>query len=141
MIRMLFAVDDSAESIQAIEVFLQRMNWYAERPEVHLMNVQTPLRGDIASFLKADLIEQYHLDEGLKAIAPARDRLEAAGLSPKVHVVVGNAAEAIVQYAKEHDCQQILMGSRGLGAGGGWVLGSTVTRVLHQSHVPVLILR
>jgi nucleotide-binding universal stress UspA family protein len=141
MIRMLFAVDDSAESRQAIEVFLQRIDWYAEKPEIHLLNVQSPLRGDITSFLKANLIEQYHLDEGLKAIAPARDRLEAVGLSPKVHVVVGNAAESIVQYAKEHGCQQILMGSRGLGSAGGWMLGSTATRVLHQSNVPVLILR
>ena len=141
MIRMLFAVDDSTESSHAAEVFLQRLDWYREKPEVHLLNVQPPLRGDITSFLKAELIEQYHRDEGMKAITPVRQRLESAGLAPKVHILIGRAAETIVGCANEHGCQQIIMGSRGLGSAGGWVLGSTASRVLHQSNVPVLILR
>lgn len=141
MIRILLPVDDSAESRQAVEVFVQKLDWYGEKPEVHLLNVQPSLRGDIASFLKAELIEQYHRDEGMKAIEPVRQRLEAAGLVPKVHVVVGNAAEIIVRYAVEQKCDQIVMGSRGLGTSGAWFMGSTVTRVLHQSTVPVLILR
>lgn len=139
MIRMLFAVDDSAESRHAVDVFVGRLDWYREKPEIHLLNVQSPLRGDIASFLKADLIDQYHRDEGLKATASAQQKLESAGLAPQVHIGVGNAAETIVRYAAEQDCQQIIMGSRGLGS--AWVLGSTASRVLHRSSVPVLILR
>lgn len=140
-IRILLPVDDSEASNQAVDAFLQRLDWYGEKPEVHLLNVQPPLRGDIASFLKPGLVEQYHRDEGMKAIEPVRQRLEAAGLTPKVHVVVGHAAETIVRYAAEQNCHQIVMGSRGLGATGSWFLGSTVTRVLHQSAVPVLVLR
>jgi nucleotide-binding universal stress UspA family protein len=131
-IRILLPVDDSEAS---------SLDWYSENPEVHLLNVQPPLRGDIASFLKPGLIEQYHRDEGMKALEPVRQRLAAAGLTPKVHVVVGHAAETIVRYATEQGCQQIMMGSRGLGSVGGWFLGSTVTRVLHQSTIPVLVLR
>ena len=141
MMRMLFAVDDSTESLQATDIFFQRLEWYREKPEIHLLNAQPPLRGDIASFLKPGLIEQYHRDEGSKAIVPVQTILEAAGLSPKTHIVVGNAAEMIVRYAAEKGCHQIVMGSRGLGSAGGWVLGSTVTRVLHQAGVPILILR
>ncbi len=141
MTRMLFAIDDSEESRQAVKIFLGRLDWYKEKPEIHLLNVQPPLRGDIASFLKAELIDQYHRDEGLKAAKPAQQQLEAAGVPTRMHILVGNAAETIVRYAAEHGCQQIMMGSRGLGSVGGWVLGSTVSRVLHQSHVPVLILR
>lgn len=141
MIRILLPVDDSVASNLAVDAFLQRLDWYSEKPEIHLLNVQPPLRGDIASFLKPGLIEQYHRDEGMKVIEPIRQRLEAAGLAPKVHVVVGHAAETIVRYASEQNCHQIVMGSRGLGSTGSWFLGSTVTRVLHQSTVPVLVLR
>ena len=141
MIRMLLPVDDSAGSSQAVEALLHRLDWYREKPELHLLNVQIPLRGDIADFLKAELIEQYHRDEAAKAIQPARRFLEAAGFMPKVHVLVGHAADAIVHFAEEQACDLIVMGSRGHGSLGGWFLGSTVTRVLHQSTVPVLILR
>ena len=141
MIRMLFAVDDSDESRHAVEVFLCLLDWYKEKPEIHLLNVQPALRGDISSFLKAELIEQYHQDEAMKAIIPVKERLEKVGVTPKCHIVVGNAAHTIVRFAVEQGCQQIVMGSRALGTAGGWVLGSTVTRVLNQSSVPVLIMR
>ncbi len=141
MIRMLLPVDESAESRQAVTLFVNRLDWYRERPEIHLLNVQPPLRGDIAGFLKPELVEQYHKDEGMKAVSPVRQILEAAGVAPQVHMAVGHAAEVIVRYAVEWKCSQIVMGSRGLGTAGAWFLGSTVTRVLHQSTVPVLILR
>ena len=141
MIRILLPVDDSPESSQAVATFAQRLGWYRDKPEVHLLNVQTPLRGDIARFLKPDLIEQYHREEGVKAVDAQKQQLAAAGLDVHTHVRVGNAAEVIVGLAKELQCDQIVMGSRGLGSAGGWFLGSTVTRVLNQSTVPVLILR
>lgn len=140
-IRVLMPVDESDVSHQAVDAFLARLIWYVEPPEVHLLNVQPQLRGDITSFIKPDLVEKYHREEGLKAIAPARQRIEATGITPIARVVVGHPAEMIVRYAAEHRCDQIVMGSRGLGSTSGWFLGSTVTRVLHQSSVPVLILR
>lgn len=141
MMRILLPVDDSPASSQAVAAFVQRLNWYRDTPEVHLLNVQSPLRGDISRFLKADLIEQYHREEGEKAIAAPRQLLAAAGVDARPHIRVGNAAEAIVDLARELQCDQIVMGSRGLGTAGGWFLGSVVTRVLNQSSVPVLILR
>lgn len=141
MMRILLPVDDSPESNHAVAAFLQRLHWYREMPEVHLLNVQTPLRGDITRFLKADLIEQYHREEGEKAIVAPQQQLVAAGLTVHPHVRVGNAAEVIVDLARELQCDEIIMGSRGLGAAGGWFLGSVVTRVINQSTVPVSILR
>ena len=141
MMRILLPVDDSAESQHAVAAFLQRLHWYRDTPDVHLLNVQTPLRGDITRFLKADLVEQYHREEGEKAIAAPQRELAAAGVAVHTHVRVGNAADIIVDLARELQCDQIVMGSRGLGAAGGWFLGSVVTRVLNQATVPVLILR
>lgn len=141
MIRILLPVDDSAGSRNAVDAFLRQLDWYREIPEMHVLNVQPPLRGDITNFLKAELIEQYHRDEGQKAIKPIRSAVEAAGVKAEFHVMVGHAAETICRFSAERDCHQIVMGAGLVGSVGGWILGSTVTRVLRQSTSPVLVMR
>jgi nucleotide-binding universal stress UspA family protein len=141
LIRILLPVDDSKSSRHMVDEFIQRLMWYGELPEIHVLNVQAPIRGDISNFLKAEQLEQYHRDEGQKAINPVLQRLQAAGTHPVAHVLVGHAAETISRFAKEHGCDQIVMGSSGHGSLGDLFLGSTVTRVLHQSTLPVLVLR
>ena len=106
-----------------------------------MLNVQTPLRGNIASFVKRELIEQYHRDEAMKAITPIRSLLEQAGIDALWHILVENAAESIIRFTEQHGCQQLIMGLRRLGNADGWVLGLTVTRVPHQSKIPVLARR
>lgn len=48
--------------------------------------------------------------------------------------------EQIVAYAAEHNCDLIIMGSRGLGALRG-MLGSVSSHVLREADVPVLVLK
>lgn len=48
--------------------------------------------------------------------------------------------EQIVTYAIDHDCDLIIMGSRGLGAIRG-ILGSVSSHVLREADVPVLIVK
>lgn len=48
--------------------------------------------------------------------------------------------EQIVTYAAEHDCDLVVMGSRGLGAIRG-IIGSVSSYVLREADVPVLIVK
>lgn len=57
------------------------------------------------------------------------------------HSVFGYAAREIVEDAKRHDVDAIVMGSRGHGDLAGLVLGSTVHKVLHLADRPVLVVR
>jgi len=84
------------------------------------------------------------MDEARAAVAAAVDKLTAAGV--KAHGDVGTtlfgyAARNIIDDAKEHDVDVIVMGSRGRGDLAGLILGSTAHKVIHLADRPVLIVR
>jgi nucleotide-binding universal stress UspA family protein len=47
----------------------------------------------------------------------------------------------IVRIAMDEECDLIAIGSRGLGGGKAWMLGSVSTRVLEESPYPVLVVK
>jgi nucleotide-binding universal stress UspA family protein len=55
--------------------------------------------------------------------------------------VFGHAAREIIEDAKLHDADVIVMGSRGRGDLAGLVLGSTAHKVIHLADRPVLVVR
>ena len=57
------------------------------------------------------------------------------------HTMFGYAAREIVEDAKAHDVDAIVMGSRGRGDLAGLVLGSTTHKVIHLADRPVLVVR
>lgn len=72
------------------------------------------------------------------ALARARD----AGIEDVRPInAVGPAATEIVRVATEVGADQIVMGTRGMGALGGLLLGSVAQRVVHLSPVPVLLVK
>ena len=67
--------------------------------------------------------------------------LDEAKVPYTAHVKVGHAAEVIVAMAESHQCDQIVMGTRGLGAAAGLWLGSVTRKTLHLSKVPVTVVK
>jgi nucleotide-binding universal stress UspA family protein len=141
MLRILLPVDGSENALRAVDHAIKKAAWYKEPPEIHLLNVQHPLHGEVGMFLDADQVRAFHHDEGAKALASARELLDKAGIPYLVHIGVGNSAEVIVQYAKEKACDQIIMSARGLGSVAALLLGSVATKVIHLSEIPVLLVK
>lgn len=141
MLKILLPVDGSAACNKAIAHFIQLLKWYKEVPEIHLLNVQSPLHGDISMFINQENIKQYHQEEGLKDLKPARDLLDQAGIAYQYHIIVGDAAKMIVQFATEKQCDQIVIGPRGLGTVQGLLLGSVASKLIHLSPIPVLLIK
>lgn len=108
---------------------------------LHLLNVQPPLPSAATMFVGKAAVRGYHQDEGDAALKKARALVERSGARHETHVAVGDMAETIVDYARTKGCRQIVMGSRGLGALPGLLLGSVVTKVLSLATVPVTVVR
>jgi len=82
--------------------------------------------------------------EAEAAVTSAVESLTAAGVRAYGEVrdtLFGHAAREIVEDAKEHQADVIVMGSRGRGDLTGLVLGSTAHKVIHLADRPVLVVR
>jgi nucleotide-binding universal stress UspA family protein len=118
-----------------------------QRVVIHLLNVQPPNHSGIAKqYLDQDLIDRFQRELGESALEPLRDRLDAAGIEYTSHVEIGDVAQTIARYVRERHCDQVIMGTRGLGSGGvgalsGLLMGSIATKVLHLVDVPVTLVK
>ncbi|WP_131110047.1 universal stress protein [Sulfuricystis thermophila] len=141
MANWLVPVDGDAISLKPIDWIIAHRDDWKTLPTIHLLNVQPPLSGDVSRFINAGQIRDFHREEGLKALAEAKGRLEAAGIVPQLHVSVGNSAETITAYAADLGCELILLGTRGHTGISGTLLGSVASRVVAHAPVPVLLVR
>lgn len=142
MPKILVAVDGSENSGRVVDFLLKTKGWYKDAVEVQLLNVQMPVAGvNVKMFISQESLNEYYRDEGTAALKQARAKLDGAGVAHAHHIGVGDPAEVIVEYAKAKGCDQIMMGSRGLGSVSGLVLGSVATKVLHLTGVPVTLIR
>lgn len=143
MLKFLVPVDGSEPSGRAVDQLITMLGWYKDKVELHLLNVQhhMPYGGRVSSVVGHDKVAQYLQDEGTAALKSAREKLDAARLQYHFHIGVGEEADVISRYAKEQGCDQIVMGTRGLGTVSNLVLGSVATKVIHLSPVPVLLLK
>lgn len=94
--------------------------------------------------LPTDLFEealQAEVDDAKEGLTRVADRLKAAGLTVTWEVLEGEAARAILESAHKHGCDLIAMATHGRSALPRLVLGSVADRVLHDSHLPVLLVR
>ena len=141
--KILIAVDGSKHSLDAVQCLIDHADWYRRRPEVFLVTVHLPVpklpRMGLAVG-KAQLAKYYE-EEGEANLATAKKRLDAAGIAYRSRVLVGPIAETIVKHAEAARCDLICMGSRGMTELGKALLGSTATKVLHLSSLPVLMVK
>jgi len=142
MLKVLVPVDGSKNSERAVAHAIGFIANSTAPVELHLLNVQLPIvSGGVRMFFKKEDIEAYYQENGQETLRTARERLDQAGLEYVQHVSVGPIGETIAAYAKEQHCEHIIMGSRGLGAITGMVLGSVASKVIHLTDVPVTLVK
>lgn len=101
--------------------------------------MQHPFPGTIKGV--AEQAKQYHHDEGTKALESARKLLDEARVKYSYHIGVGEVGEVVAHFVNDLECDQVVMGTRGMSSVANMVLGSAATRVLHLVNVPVLLVK
>lgn len=110
--------------------------------DVVLLNVQPEIDDwQVRRFLKKEEVEAMEESKGGDALQSARAVLDAAGVRHTPLVLIGPIAETIARTALEHNCDGIVMGTRGLGAVAGALLGSVASQVVHLADVPVTLVK
>ena len=86
--------------------------------------------------------EVFHetlLENGKRVVAEAKKIAEAEGVSVEAMLVEGEAADQIVNTAKEGGFDLIVIGARGRSKLKGLILGSVSQDVIKKAQCPVLV--
>ncbi|MGH8629931.1 MAG: universal stress protein, partial [Burkholderiales bacterium] len=141
--RILLPVDASEQAARAVEyaVALWRNHPAPAAMDIHLMNVQRELSGDVVRFVPKESLQDYHRERSELALQRARTMLDAAGVKYGVHMLVGKPWDMISDYAARNQFDLVVMGTRGLGTYTGAALGSVAQGVAQRCTVPVLLVK
>jgi nucleotide-binding universal stress UspA family protein len=140
--RILVPVDGSENALRAVRYAVSARDLYREPVEIHLINVQRRVAsGGVRMFIPQPQLNDFYQEEGEAALTSARGLLDAASVPYHAHIAVGEESESIARYAREHNCQLVVMGTRGMGTIANMLLGSVSSRTIHLSPVPVLLVK
>ena len=123
-----------------------RASTSATEPDGTSLARENPICRPVASglvrrFLSREALDGYYRDEARGALEAVEAVLTQSGIAGESHVVVGDIAATIAEFAASHGCDQIVMGTRGLGGVKGALLGSVASEVLHLTDLPVLLVK
>ena len=113
--------------------------------EVILLNVvkvHIPERGEYAGRIDINAIRESLFMESRKYLADIESRLASEGIKVKMESLEGNRpADTISDYAQKNGMDMIVIATHGYTGLKKLMLGSVALEVLHDSHVPVLLIR
>jgi nucleotide-binding universal stress UspA family protein len=109
-----------------------------------LQTIEVPILGYAPAAQVAGLddqiLEQWRV-EAQAYLDQVAEHMRAQGLAVRVSVMVGQAAPAILDYARDHVVDVIAMATHGRGGAARMLLGSVADKVVRGAGAPVLLYR
>lgn len=140
--KILIPLDGSSNANRAVDYVMSSIATLQQPPQLLLLNVQWKVAtGNVKLFINHETIDAYYREQGMAALQQARAMLDAAKLPYQYHISIGTPAEAIAQYVKEQNIDQVVMCREGQGGLQALLLGSVVSKVLHLVDCPVLLVK
>jgi nucleotide-binding universal stress UspA family protein len=141
--RILIALDGSSHSAKVAKAAIEQAVAYKQRPELHLAYVHLPVPtlGGLIKPVGHEALQRYYREEGEDALRGAKRLFDRAKLECTLHIMVGPVAETLAAEAKKLKCDLLVMGTHGMGAMSGLLLGSVATKTVHLSRCPVMLIR
>jgi nucleotide-binding universal stress UspA family protein len=134
---LLLAIDDSETAAKACEAAEQLAT--LSNGEVRVLHVR-----EYGFAGRAGQVDEEDRSAAEATVDGAVAKLTAAGVKASGTVrgaLFGHAAAEILEEATSVGATTIVMGSRGLNALEGLIVGSTTHKVLHLTSIPVLVVR
>jgi nucleotide-binding universal stress UspA family protein len=141
--RILVPVDGSAPANRAV-AYGTTLAAGRDDAMITLVNVQGPETlevSDVSAVMSRKADRQLAARRSKTALRKAHRICRDAQIKSETRVELGPIAETIDRLARQLGVDQIVIGSRGLGAIGRLVLGSVATKVAHLARVPVTLVK
>jgi nucleotide-binding universal stress UspA family protein len=139
---VLVALDESDPAWQALDHAIETFE-DADITALHVVDPVNLAYGDV----EGGYFDQSVLDSAVEAgealLERAAERAEAAGRGEAVETAIetGQPARTIVEYARTHDVDHLVVGSHGRSGVSRVLLGSVAETVVRRVEVPVTIVR
>ena len=145
--KLLCGVDGSPESMKALReavalakilnasvdiLYVIPSRIYAQFAEQDVVTHSSDGKTEHISLLQK---EENELFEVIRTLA------EEIGHEVNIHTRVGDAIEGLVEFSTSNSIDLVVVGSSGKGMADRLILGSVSTGVVHQSRVPVLVIK
>ena len=135
MSKILVAYDGSESSKRALEQAAKLCHNGATMTVVSVAE-ELPQFGRAAAMLVPEEDEERRRELG-----EARAMLNEQSITAQFVERRGDVATKVLEEAEKEEADLIVMGTRGLGAGKRWLLGSVSTKVLNHASANVLVVR
>jgi len=138
-LRVLLPVDGSENSNRAVELSIRLYERLAPM-DVKLLHVLIPPVVPDDELFRREAVEWHSPDGGKDALRSAEALLAGAGIPYASEIRRGYIPQEIANYAKELDCDAIIMGTRGMGST-EQIFGSIVRQVVALTVLPVTLVK
>jgi nucleotide-binding universal stress UspA family protein len=105
--------------------------------DIDRMRIPTTKTG----IIDIDTLINAQLDKSRKYLEKIQSDLSSEGIKVKTESLEGKPAQRIVDYAEANDVNLIVIATHGYTGMKKLMFGSVALRVLHDSYVPVLLIR
>lgn len=142
MLKILIAVDGSEHANRAIEAVGKMVRSSLDLEATLLCVSPEPVFYGDYTAATIQKIEEDQKKQQTTILTKAMEHAQAHGIRlGEPARAYGVVANEIVRVAKDRQVDQIAMGTRGMGAVGSVFLGSIAQKVLHQSPLPILLVK
>lgn len=139
--KILLPVDGSKHSLNAVRYVAERLWPSLEDAEIILLHVHYRVPPRAASAVGRTVVEGYYQSEAEAAQKGARKLLDQHGIPYNALRQPGYPGKVIPEHAESMGADLVVMGSHGLGAAKGLLLGSVTQAVIANCKTPLLVIR
>lgn len=140
MKKILVPVDGSEASTRALRVAAERARLI--QGELHVLHVDPPMHyEEMRVYVVREDLEKVRHEASRRVLTAAAQVLAAEKVAHVEHLRHGEVAHAIADMAHAQAVDEVVMGTRGMGALGTLLLGSVAYRVVHLVPVPVTLVK